>query len=113
MGAGQILQTILVGLSVPLIKRCMSDQTYLASQTSSVGSQPATPSRSDSGHWQFFSNDSSDCGEVIYESKALSEPIRLTKNGRVLGFAINFITESNLAVWTSEGKIYLLQLQGK
>ena len=48
---------------------------------------------------------------MIYESKALSEPIRLTKNGRVLGFAINNITESNLAVWTSEGKIYLLELQ--
>ena len=48
---------------------------------------------------------------MIYESKALSEPIRLTKNGRVLGFALNYITESNLAVWTSEGKIYLLELQ--
>ena len=49
--------------------------------------------------------------EVVYEQWSLSEPIRLGKNGRVLGMAVNGITESTLAVWTSEGRVCLLEVQ--
>lgn len=49
--------------------------------------------------------------EVVYEQRSLSEPIRLGKNGRVLGMALNGITESNLAVWTSDGRVCLLEVQ--
>ena len=49
--------------------------------------------------------------EVVYEQRSLSEPIRLGKNGRVLGMAVNGITESTLAVWTSEGRVCLLEVQ--
>ena len=64
----------------------------------------STPS--DGQSWSAFSD-----LEVVYEQRSLSEPIRLGKNGRVLGMALNVITESNLAVWTSDGRVCLVDVQ--
>ena len=49
--------------------------------------------------------------EVVYDQRALSECTRLGKNGRVLGMAVDQLTEASLAVWTSEGRICLLEVQ--
>ena len=73
-------------------------------QTPGTPGGDSTPS--DGQSWSAFSD-----LEVVYEQRSLSEPIRLGKNGRVLGMALNGITESNLAVWTSDGRVCLVDVQ--
>ncbi len=48
--------------------------------------------------------------EVVYEQKGLSENVRLVKNGRILGMAVNSMLESTLCVLTTEGRLIFLDV---
>lgn len=51
--------------------------------------------------------------EVAYEQRALSEAVKLSKMGRVLGLALHPVTERNLALLTSDGRLVALDLHSR
>ncbi len=46
--------------------------------------------------------------EISFEQRACSEGIRLGKNARVLGMAVNPVTESSVAISTSDGRLFFV-----
>ena len=48
--------------------------------------------------------------EIVYEQKAYSEGIRLPKNAKILGMAANPISDKNFAMFTTDGRIFFLNL---
>ena len=49
--------------------------------------------------------------EISYESRASSDNVRLGKNCRVLGLAVNPISETEAAFLTTDGRLFLLSLK--
>ena len=48
--------------------------------------------------------------EILYEQKAVSETIRLSKSAKILGMAVHPCTEKNFAVFTSDGRVIFVDV---
>lgn len=49
--------------------------------------------------------------EISFESRAVSDHVRLGKNCRVLGLAVNPVSETEAAFLTTDGRLFLLALK--
>ena len=49
--------------------------------------------------------------EIHYEQKAVSEATRLSKHAKALSFALNPVTETSAVILSSDGKVFMLEMQ--
>ena len=49
--------------------------------------------------------------EIHYEQKAVSEAMRLSKHAKALSFALNPVTEKDLSILASDGKVFILEMK--
>ena len=80
---------------------------YNACQTPSMSRSfsQMSVSKTPSGDPESFNFHDQNLFEIVYEQRGLSEPVRLCKNGRILGLAVNEMTEKTMAIFSSEGKL--------
>ncbi len=80
---------------------------YLMSRSSSVNSVSNTPSVNNDSSSDIFNQ----LTEIHYDQRSISDPVRLAKNAKILKFAVDPVTQNRLVIFSSDGKLFFLDLK--